>query len=227
MSVAAQQQAAAFARRLAGYISSPTKIRSYCIRDYGLTYAPSLGTIEKMRAKVESAQASRRNVPDAEPDDIHDFRPAGLVPATKPKKGPVDPEPADPAPEPVAARLPAQKRKRVYARLSPTDAGPTARGIIHAVADALEVCPHVMIGKSRARDVVTARAVVMVLLREEQLVEGVPRFSYPQIGSVFSGRDHSTVIHACQVRFPEDYAASAIVREVYHSLSKTGASAPA
>ena len=47
-------------------------------------------------------------------------------------------------------------------------------------------------GPSRRRPLVTARQIGMYVFR--QLTD----YSYPKIAEVFGGRDHSTVLHACE-----------------------------
>jgi len=49
-----------------------------------------------------------------------------------------------------------------------------------------------LIKQSRKRDIVKPRQIAMYLLREEL------KCSYPFIGDVFGGRDHTTVMHACE-----------------------------
>jgi chromosomal replication initiator protein len=49
-----------------------------------------------------------------------------------------------------------------------------------------------LIGKSRRRPLVTARQIGMYVFRE------LTDFSYPRIAEQFGGRDHTTVMHACE-----------------------------
>jgi chromosomal replication initiator protein len=49
-----------------------------------------------------------------------------------------------------------------------------------------------LIGKSRRRPLVNARQICMYVFRE------LTDFSYPKIAEVFGGRDHTTVMHACE-----------------------------
>jgi chromosomal replication initiator protein len=49
-----------------------------------------------------------------------------------------------------------------------------------------------LLGKSRRRPLVNARQICMYVFRE------LTDFSYPQIAKVFGGRDHTTVMHACE-----------------------------
>ena len=46
--------------------------------------------------------------------------------------------------------------------------------------------------KTRRREVVRPRQVIMYILREDFSV------SYPTIGNKLGGRDHTTVIHSCE-----------------------------
>ncbi|TSC63698.1 MAG: chromosomal replication initiator protein, partial [Parcubacteria group bacterium Gr01-1014_106] len=49
-----------------------------------------------------------------------------------------------------------------------------------------------LLGKSRRKQIVLPRQVAMYLLRSEN------QFSFPAIGAVFGGRDHTTAMHACE-----------------------------
>ena len=62
--------------------------------------------------------------------------------------------------------------------------------ILIAVADTYGLTVEELIGPRRARPLVTARHVAMYLIRS------LTDYSYPSIGKVFGGRDHSTVISA-------------------------------
>jgi chromosomal replication initiator protein len=71
------------------------------------------------------------------------------------------------------------------------------RTIIHTerLLQAVSTYYHVQVddltGKSRRKEVVLPRQVAMFLLRAEN------GFSFPAIGSIFGGRDHTTAMHAC------------------------------
>ena len=58
------------------------------------------------------------------------------------------------------------------------------RGAAPAITD--------LIGKSRRRPLVNARQICMYVFRE------LTDYSYPKIAEVFGGRDHTTVMHACE-----------------------------
>lgn len=62
--------------------------------------------------------------------------------------------------------------------------------ILLAVADTYGLTVDELVGPRRARPLVTARHVAMYLIRS------LTDYSYPSIGKVFGGRDHSTVISA-------------------------------
>ena len=62
--------------------------------------------------------------------------------------------------------------------------------ILVAVADTYGLSVEELVGPRRARPLVTARHVAMYLIRS------LTDYSYPSIGKVFGGRDHSTVISA-------------------------------
>lgn len=67
----------------------------------------------------------------------------------------------------------------------------SVKHVIARIADFYGIDETSMYAKTRRREVVKPRQVVMFILREDF------HLSYPAIGSVFGGRDHTTVIHAC------------------------------
>lgn len=64
--------------------------------------------------------------------------------------------------------------------------------ILKSVADFYSVSPNDLLKRSRKKEVVRPRQIAMFLLREET------KLSFPEIGQKLGGRDHSTVIHACE-----------------------------
>jgi chromosomal replication initiator protein len=63
--------------------------------------------------------------------------------------------------------------------------------VLQAVADVFGIASDDLLGRSRSRDVSLPRQVAMYLLREEL------NASLPQIGDALGGRDHTTVMYAC------------------------------
>lgn len=64
--------------------------------------------------------------------------------------------------------------------------------IIEAVSAYYNLRPHELVGESRRKEVVRPRQIAMYLLRNEN------GFSFPTIGQSFGGKDHTTVMHACE-----------------------------
>ncbi len=64
--------------------------------------------------------------------------------------------------------------------------------MIETVADFFGVNRSGLIGKSRARDIAFPRQVAMYLMRE------LGDLSLPRIGDELGGRDHTTVMYACE-----------------------------
>ncbi len=64
--------------------------------------------------------------------------------------------------------------------------------VLQAVADVFGLSPEELLGRSRSRDVALPRQVAMYLIREEV------NASLPQIGEALGGRDHTTVMYACE-----------------------------
>lgn len=68
----------------------------------------------------------------------------------------------------------------------------SVKNIIAKIAEFYGVEESSMYAKTRKREIVRPRQIIMYILREDF------HLSYPAIGSVFGGRDHTTVIHACE-----------------------------
>lgn len=66
------------------------------------------------------------------------------------------------------------------------------QSILKAVADFYNISPTDLSRRSRKKEIVKPRQIAMFLLREET------KLSFPEIGQKLGGRDHSTVIHACE-----------------------------
>jgi len=64
--------------------------------------------------------------------------------------------------------------------------------VLKAVSNAFGISNDRLLGRERTREVALPRQVAMYLLREEG------RVSLPKIGELIGGRDHTTVIYACQ-----------------------------
>lgn len=65
--------------------------------------------------------------------------------------------------------------------------------IIKKVALTFSITPKELLGPRRHRNILRPRQVAMFLARK------VGKLSYPQIGQAFGGRDHTTVLHACEL----------------------------
>lgn len=77
------------------------------------------------------------------------------------------------------------------AELSPRRREVEAEEVVRKVAEAFGLTVERMRGRERSREVALPRQIAMYLLREEANV------SLPQIGDVLGGRDHTTVMYAC------------------------------
>lgn len=79
------------------------------------------------------------------------------------------------------------------------------------VAEYYDVSVKDMMGKKRSRHIARPRQVAMALARE------FTNNSYPEIGQSFGGRDHTTVMHACE-KVQELCAEDAVFDKQYQSL---------
>lgn len=86
-----------------------------------------------------------------------------------------------------------------------------AENIRDLVAEFYQISPKDMMGKKRVRTIARPRQIAMALIRE------LTNDSFPEIGQVFGGRDHTTVMHACE-KVKELIETDASVEKDYHSL---------
>lgn len=70
--------------------------------------------------------------------------------------------------------------------------GVSVEEVVRRIASYYEVAEKSIYEKTRKKEVVKPRQVIMYILREEFSV------SYPSIGEKLGGRDHTTVIHSCE-----------------------------
>jgi chromosomal replication initiator protein len=68
----------------------------------------------------------------------------------------------------------------------------SVKHVVSKVAEFYGIDEESIYEKTRRREVVRPRQVIMYLLREDFSV------SYPTIGTKLGGRDHTTVIHSCE-----------------------------
>ena len=66
------------------------------------------------------------------------------------------------------------------------------KNVVDKVASFYGIDEESIYEKTRRREVVRPRQVIMYLLREDFSI------SYPTIGTKLGGRDHTTVIHSCE-----------------------------
>ncbi len=68
----------------------------------------------------------------------------------------------------------------------------TAKDVINVVAEYFSLSEELLKGTDRHKEIATARQVCMYLIKNEL------NQSYEKIGEAFSGRNHTTVLHACK-----------------------------
>ncbi|KKW19520.1 MAG: Chromosomal replication initiator protein DnaA [Parcubacteria group bacterium GW2011_GWA2_51_10] len=84
--------------------------------------------------------------------------------------------------------------------------GVSVEEIVRRIAQYYEIPEKNIYEKTRKKEVVKPRQIIMYMLREEFGV------SYPSIGEKLGGRDHTTVIHSCE-KIKRDSKASAVLEQ--------------
>jgi chromosomal replication initiator protein len=64
--------------------------------------------------------------------------------------------------------------------------------VVKIIADFYKIEEEVIYEKTRKKEVIKPRQIIMYILREDFCI------SYPSIGEKLGGRDHTTVIHSCE-----------------------------
>jgi chromosomal replication initiator protein len=82
--------------------------------------------------------------------------------------------------------------------------------VVRRIAQYYEVAEKSIYEKTRKKEVVKPRQIIMYMLREEFSV------SYPSIGEKLGGRDHTTVIHSCEKIKEEIKTNTALEQEIDH-----------
>lgn len=89
----------------------------------------------------------------------------------------------------------------------------SVKDIVKLVSDFYNINESHIYEKTRKKEVVKPRQVIMYLLREDMNI------SYPSIGEKLGGRDHTTVIHSCE-KIKEDIKSNqTLLQEVNHIRS--------
>ena len=84
------------------------------------------------------------------------------------------------------------KVKSILATTNTNNSSKTSyKSIVKVVSEFYDIKEEDLINQSRKRQIVLPRQICMYLMREEM------KSSYPFIGEKFGGRDHTTVMHAC------------------------------
>ena len=82
--------------------------------------------------------------------------------------------------------------------------------VVRRIAQYYEIPEKSIYEKTRKKEVVKPRQIIMYVLREEFAV------SYPSIGEKLGGRDHTTVIHSCEKIKEEMKTSNALEQELEH-----------
>ncbi len=94
-----------------------------------------------------------------------------------------------------------------------------AESIQRVVCEKMNINPDDLLGPGRTKELVLARQIAMYLARQ------MTSASLPAIGKIFGGRDHSTVLHACNkiaVMLQQDRRLSELVEELAQEIRSGG-----
>lgn len=94
---------------------------------------------------------------------------------------------------------------------------PTPDVIIKQVAKCYDISEEEMKGQGRAQKIVTPRSIAIYLIRE---MTGLP---LAKIGEEFSGRDHTTIMHACnslEIKMQKDRKLQIMVEDIQKNINE-------
>jgi len=84
----------------------------------------------------------------------------------------------------------------------------SVKDVVKAIADFYNISEDIIYNKTRKKEVVKPRQVIMYILREDLNI------SFPSIGEKLGGRDHTTVIHSCEKIKDELKTNSVLIQEI-------------
>ncbi len=115
--------------------------------------------------------------------------------------------------EPVTLELCEQALKEIFDQKKHKQV--TAELIMHAVSNYYGLSIADLTGHGRRREITVPRQIAIYLTRE------MTGMSLPQIGTVFGGRDHTTVLHSCKTvesSIKSNATVNAVVEDIKQSL---------
>jgi len=88
--------------------------------------------------------------------------------------------------------------------------------VVKIIADFYKISEEIIYEKTRKKEVIKPRQVIMYILREDFSI------SYPSIGEKLGGRDHTTVIHSCEKVKKDILVDEILSREIQEIRSMIG-----
>ncbi|MDR2785286.1 MAG: chromosomal replication initiator protein DnaA [Treponema sp.] len=120
--------------------------------------------------------------------------------------------------KPVTVEIAQQRLKDVFA--SPRQANISIEIIQRVVAEKFNLSPNDLKGKKRTQSIVYPRQLSMYIIRE------ITEYTTTEIGTEFGGRDHTTVMHACQKieeRIKSDSSIDSIIQGLIRAIKEYSA----
>ena len=148
--------------------------------------APDIET--RIAILQKKAQLEKFNVPD----DVHFYIADNIVSNIRELEGALNRVVAYASliNSPLTVELTQECLKQMITSANAKEINPTS--IMKVVGRYFNINPELLLGKKRSRDITYPRQLAMFLCRE------LTDLSLPKIGKAFGGRDHTTVLHACE-----------------------------
>lgn len=112
---------------------------------------------------------------------------------------------------PLTVELTQECLKQIISNTSVREITPNT--IMKTVGRYFDINPELLTGRKRSRDVTYPRQLAMYLCRE------LTDLSLPKIGQAFGGKDHTTVLHACE-KIQEDIQINSETRRAISEMKK-------
>lgn len=148
--------------------------------------APDIET--RIAILQKKAQLEKFNVPD----DVHFYIADNIVSNIRELEGALNRVVAYASliNSPITVELTQECLKQMITSANAKEINPTA--IMKVVGRYFNISPENLLSKKRSRDITYPRQLAMFLCRE------LTDLSLPKIGKAFGGKDHTTVLHACE-----------------------------